>query len=51
MLRITIALGLMAVPALGQSFDLPHLTWPTPNLPPIIQGSDAPSGPVAPPRK
>jgi hypothetical protein len=42
-LRIAIALGFMAVPALAQSIDLPSLTWPTETTAPVTQGCDDPT--------
>lgn len=42
-LRIAIALGLMAVPALAQSIDLPRLTWPTETTAPTSQACADPT--------
>lgn len=39
MLRLAIAFGFLALPALAQTgFDLPRLTWPTETTTPTTQG-------------
>lgn len=43
MLRIAIALGFMAAPAIAQSIDLPRLTWPTEIASPTSQGCEDPT--------
>jgi hypothetical protein len=43
LLRIAIALGFLAGPAMAYTVDLPRLNWPTDTTPPVTQGCANPT--------